>query len=66
MVRVGKQVNEASTTHGYAFSSLAGVHFGLGDAARVAEVEVRWPSGVMQVMKDVAADQVPKITEPER
>jgi hypothetical protein len=64
VVRVGKQVNEASATHGYVSSSLAGVHFGLGDVARVAEVEVRWPSGVVQVVKDVAADQVLKITEP--
>jgi hypothetical protein len=66
VVRVGKQVNEASPTHGYASSSLAGVHFGLGDAARVAEVEVRWPSGVVQLVKDVAADQVLKLVEPER
>lgn len=64
VVRVGKQVNEASATHGYASSSLAGVHFGLGDAARAPEVEVRWPSGVVQVLKDVAADRVLKVVEP--
>ena len=29
------------------------VHFGLGAASRVDEIEVRWPSGKVQTVKDV-------------
>lgn len=32
-------------------------HFGLGDAARVAEVRVRWTDGRERVLRDVPADQ---------
>jgi hypothetical protein len=41
------------------------LHFGLGRALRVDEVEVRWPNGGVQRVKDVAVRTVLKITEPE-
>src|SRR5262249_37383251 len=34
------------------------VHFGLGDATGVERLEIRWPSGRTQVLKNVKADQV--------
>ncbi len=37
---------------------------GLGPSARVSELVVRWPSGVTQRLRDVAADQVLTVTEP--
>ncbi len=33
------------------------VHFGLGDAPRVEELTIRWPSGREQHLKNVAADR---------
>jgi hypothetical protein len=39
------------------------VHFGLGDAARVERLEVRWPSGKVQVLTDLAADRYIVIDE---
>jgi hypothetical protein len=48
---------------GYASSSDLTVHFGLGEATRAA-VEVRWPSGTMQTLGEVAADQRLNLTEP--
>jgi hypothetical protein len=39
------------------------VHFGLGAASRVDEIEVRWPSGQVQRLKDVEARRLVKITE---
>ncbi|MBS1877192.1 MAG: CRTAC1 family protein [Acidobacteria bacterium] len=63
-VRIGSQVNHMTTSVGYASSSHAGVHFGLG-SARVAErVEIRWPSGVRQVLTNVAANRAVDVTEP--
>jgi hypothetical protein len=39
------------------------VYFGLGSAARVEQVEIRWPSGTRDVLKDVAADTPYVVTE---
>jgi hypothetical protein len=60
----GSQYNHMSTSVGYASSSAGPVHFGLGPD-RVAElVEIRWPSGVVQNLKNVEADRVVKVKEP--
>ena len=63
VVRVGAQANEMTTAVGYASSSHAGVHFGLGRAERV-DVEVAWPSGLRQRAAGVSANQVLRLTEP--
>jgi hypothetical protein len=39
------------------------LHFGLGEAAKIALVEVRWPTGKTEIFKDVAADKIYIITE---
>jgi hypothetical protein len=38
--------------------------FGLGGATTVDSVEVRWPSGIRQTLRDVKADQALTVTEP--
>ncbi len=58
------QHNIASPSTGYGASSDPRVHFGLGGAARVKEVEIRWPSGVKQVLANVEADRIIKVDEP--
>jgi hypothetical protein len=40
------------------------LHVGLGANRRVQRLEVRWPSGVTQILTDVAADQVLRVVEP--
>jgi hypothetical protein len=40
------------------------LHFGLGEATSVDEVRVRWPSGIVQILRDAPADQVLVISEP--
>ena len=45
-------------------TTICGLHFGLGKAERVDRLEVRWPSGVVQVLSDIAADQVLTVVEP--
>jgi enediyne biosynthesis protein E4 len=57
------QFNCVSTASGYASSSAGPVHFGLGDAKSVDEIEIRWPSGIKQVLKDVNADQILHVKE---
>jgi hypothetical protein len=39
------------------------VHFGLGSATKVDAVEMRWPSGAVDVLKNLAADQFYAILE---
>jgi hypothetical protein len=58
------QHNHATTAVGYASSSDRKVHFGLGEDRSAREIEIRWPSGTTQVLKDVPADQVLEVEEP--
>jgi hypothetical protein len=60
------QWNEATTAVGYASSSDPRVHFGLGRNKRIRSIEVRWPSGIKQSLRDVQADQVLTVKEPEK
>jgi hypothetical protein len=53
-----------STAAGYASSSAAPVHFGLGSAKVAEEVEIRWPSGTLQKLKDIQRDQILHVKEP--
>jgi len=57
------QYNEVTTAGSYASSSDKRVHFGLGSDSIIKEIELRWPSGTLQVLRNVKTDQVLKITE---
>jgi enediyne biosynthesis protein E4 len=39
------------------------VHFGLGAATKVDSVEIRWPSGAVEQLKDLAADKFYSVLE---
>jgi hypothetical protein len=39
------------------------VHFGLGDEKAISSIEIRWPRGAVQTLKDVAADRILKVEE---
>jgi hypothetical protein len=59
----GKQFATVTTAGSYLSSSDKRVHVGLG-ADPVARVEIRWPSGIVQTLKDVRADQILHVDEP--
>jgi len=59
----GAQYNEATTAVGYNSSSDKRVYFGLGSATVVDRIELAWPTGVKQVLKNVKADQILTIVE---
>jgi hypothetical protein len=61
-VTIGNQVRTMSTAVGYASSSYAGMHFGLGGAETV-RVDVQWPSGARQTIEGVKTNQVLEIKE---
>jgi len=60
-----QQWNEVTTAVGYASSSDNRVHFGLAGNQRVKDIDIRWPSGIRQVLHDVVADQILTIEEPQ-
>jgi hypothetical protein len=63
-VRVNGQTRFATTAGSYLSANDKRLHFGLGDS-EIATVDVSWPSGVLQILKDVRADQFLEIREPE-
>ena len=63
-VRVNGQTRFATTAGSYLSANDKRLHFGLGDS-EVATVDVIWPSGAHQMLKDVRANQFLEIREPE-
>lgn len=64
-VRIGDQiqVRQVAAGAGYLASSSQVLHFGLGDAERIDELEIRWPSGGRQLFKGLSANQRLSILE---
>jgi len=60
----GSQFNHMTTSFCYASSSDGPVHFGLGADDKAKAIEIRWPSGIVQTLENVAADRVLHVTEP--
>ena len=58
------QWNRVTTTVGYASSSEAAAHFGLGAEGAVKELEIRWPSGVVQKVAVPKVDAYLDVVEP--
>jgi enediyne biosynthesis protein E4 len=62
----GVQFNEATTAVGYNSSSDKRVYLGLGNATIVNRIELAWPTGVKQELRNVNADQILTIVESDR
>jgi len=60
----GAQYATVTTAGSYLSSSDKRVHFGLGLETTVQKVEIRWPSGILQTLRDVKADQILEVDEP--
>jgi len=58
-----RQYNHATTSVGYGCSSDSRVHFGLGKSKLIREIEIRWPSGIRQTLRNVPADRVLTVEE---
>jgi len=57
------QMREITGGDGYGATRPLEAHFGLGDATRVDQVTIEWPSGIVQELSSVAIDQFITITE---
>jgi enediyne biosynthesis protein E4 len=61
---LGAQYNIVSTAGSYLSSGDRRAHFGIGSDTNVKTIEIHWPSGIVQTLKDLPADQILKIDEP--
>jgi hexokinase len=59
----GPQYATVTTASSYLSSSDKRVHFGLGVETTVSTLEIRWPSGVRQTLKNVRGDQILDVDE---
>jgi hypothetical protein len=59
------EYREVSFASGYASASAGPAHFGLGSHGSADLVEVRWPSGTIQQLKNVPANTVVRVKERE-
>jgi enediyne biosynthesis protein E4 len=66
-VRAGKLVQFSEVRGGGSYLSQNDprLHFGLGTEAKMDEVEIKWPSGKLEALRDVPADFIYTITEGE-
>jgi len=60
----GPQFATVSTAGSYLSSSDKRVHFGLGSESAAQSIEIRWPSGITQTLKNIHADQILTVDEP--
>ena len=59
------QISQKKSTSGYLSQSDPRVHFGLAGHESADRVEVTWPSGKVQVLERVPANQILTVREPE-
>jgi hypothetical protein len=64
-VKTGKlvQVSEVRAGGSYISQNDPRLHFGLAAESRMGEVEIRWPSGKVEVLRDVPADFIYTVVE---
>jgi len=60
----GSQSATVTTAGSYLSSSDKHVHFGLGSERVVEQIEIHWPSGIRQTLKDIRCDQTFQVQEP--
>ena len=60
----GSQWATVTTAGSYLSSSDKRVHFGLGSEAAAQTIEIHWPSGIRQTLKEIRGDQILQVQEP--
>ena len=60
----GSQWVTVTTSSGYLSASDPRVHFGLGNSAIALSIEIRWPSGIVQTLRNVKGDKQIQVDEP--
>jgi hypothetical protein len=59
------QIDEVRSSSGYFSQNDLRIHFGLGKAEKVELLEIRWPSGVVETLKEIKVNQLIHVKENE-
>jgi hypothetical protein len=57
------QIEEVRSCNGYYSASDLRIHFGLNEAKKVDLVEIRWPSGAVDTLKDLDVNRLYVVEE---
>jgi enediyne biosynthesis protein E4 len=60
-----RQIDEVRSGGGYFSQNDLRIHFGLGKADKVDLLEIRWPSGLLDTLKDIKANRLIYVKEGE-
>ncbi|HMC67111.1 MAG TPA: CRTAC1 family protein [Gemmataceae bacterium] len=65
-LHIGKEVltRQVNPAGGYLTQSSKTLHFGLGDRAKIDRVEIKWPRGRQQIIKDFKVNDLNNVVEP--
>jgi hypothetical protein len=59
-----KQIAQKKTTTGYLSQNDPRIHFGLGKNETVEKIEIKWPSGKVQLLENIKANKIVEVKEP--
>jgi hypothetical protein len=59
-----RRIEEKRSATGYLSQNDPRLHFGLGEHEIIDELEIRWPSGAVQKLVTIQADQIMRVEEP--
>jgi hypothetical protein len=57
------QIDEVRSANSYYSANDLRIHFGLGEARKVDLIEIRWPSGVVDTLKDLDVNRLYVVQE---
>jgi enediyne biosynthesis protein E4 len=61
-----KQIGEVKAGSSYCSQNELTLHFGLGSASQVDQIDIRWPSGLKEHFENLPADRLYRHTEGEK
>lgn len=59
-----EQITQKKSTTGYLSQNDPRIHFGLGKSEMIERIEINWPSGKVQVLENITANQILEVIEP--
>jgi enediyne biosynthesis protein E4 len=59
-------VAQKKSTTGYLSQNDPRIHFGLAKNEKIDRIEIKWPSGITQVLENIKVNQILPVKEPQK
>ena len=59
------QTAQKKSTTGYLSQNDSRIHFGLSKNDSIERIEIKWPSGKLQILENIKANKILTVEEPE-